>query len=46
MPGTDRTGLVDVTEDDAAEDGSMRVGVPRHHHDLDGKEGVAHGGSL
>ena len=35
-------GHVDVGEDDAAEDGAVRVGVPWHHDDLDGGVGVGH----
>src|SRR5215831_6905622 len=33
---------IDVREDDAAEDCSMRVGVLRHHHDLYRRHAVAH----
>src|SRR6266851_4992556 len=32
----DRTGLVDVREDDAAEDGAVRVRVARHHENANG----------
>src|SRR5262249_41995076 len=32
----DRAGLVDVREDDAAENGAVRVGVARHHEHPDG----------
>src|SRR5262249_39664882 len=32
----DGAGLVDVGEDDAAEDGAVRVGVARHHEHADG----------
>ena len=34
--GLDGAGLVDVGEDDAAEDRAVRVGVLRHHDDADG----------
>ena len=35
--GPDRPGLVDVTEDDAAEDRAVGIGVPGHHHDFHGE---------
>src|SRR4029077_16621735 len=33
--GLDGPGLVDVGEDDAAEDGALRVGIARHHQHTD-----------
>src|SRR5258708_26740050 len=39
----DGTRLVEVAEDDAAEDCSMGIGIARHHHNLDGKIRLGHG---
>src|SRR5205807_1523750 len=40
--GTNRPGLVDVAEDDAAEDAAERIRVARHHHDLDRQISFGH----
>ncbi len=34
------TGQVDVAQDDTAEDRAVRIGVRRHHHDLDSQETI------
>src|SRR5262245_51956735 len=44
-PGRSSPRHVDVTQNDAAEDGAVRIGVPRHHHDLDGGIWFGHCGS-
>src|SRR5262249_34866472 len=41
-PRPDGTRLVDVAQDHAAEDGAVRVRIPRHHHDLDGRVQLTH----
>src|SRR5262245_11037889 len=42
--GADGPGLVDVTQNHSTEDRAVRIGVPGHHHELNGKVGFAHNG--